>query len=226
MLGVRSEEASGADAGAADPRRRHRPVRRARAASSSRTKFEGWIEQLLVNATGETVRRGQPLMRVYSPTCCSPSRNTDAARMRLMQSGRHSDEEDASRRLVEGALQRLRNLDVPEEEMQALQRGQAARTITLRSPYAGVVLEKSAFEGMRFMPGEPLYRIADLSHGLADRRGLRTGSGAGRRRPDREDPVKAYPGGPSPAASPSSTRPSAARPARPAAHRAANPGRA
>ena len=31
------------------------------------TRFEGWIEKLLVNATGETVRRGQPLMQVYSP---------------------------------------------------------------------------------------------------------------------------------------------------------------
>ena len=31
------------------------------------TKFEGWIEKLYVNATGETVRRGQPLMEIYAP---------------------------------------------------------------------------------------------------------------------------------------------------------------
>src|SRR5450759_3336422 len=28
---------------------------------------EGWIQRLLVNTTGEAVRRGQPLMEVYSP---------------------------------------------------------------------------------------------------------------------------------------------------------------
>jgi Cu(I)/Ag(I) efflux system membrane fusion protein len=31
------------------------------------TKFEGWIEKLYVNATGQTVRRGEPLMEVYAP---------------------------------------------------------------------------------------------------------------------------------------------------------------
>src|SRR6266700_2563201 len=31
------------------------------------TKFEGWIEKLYVNATGQTVRRGEPVMEVYAP---------------------------------------------------------------------------------------------------------------------------------------------------------------
>ena len=31
------------------------------------TKFEGWIDKLHVNATGETVRRGEPLIEIYAP---------------------------------------------------------------------------------------------------------------------------------------------------------------
>jgi Cu(I)/Ag(I) efflux system membrane fusion protein len=30
-------------------------------------KFEGWIQHLYVNATGQTVKRGQPLLEIYSP---------------------------------------------------------------------------------------------------------------------------------------------------------------
>ena len=68
------------------------------------------------------------------------------------------------RRLAEGALQRLRNWDIPQDELQRLkQEGKARQTLTLRSPVIGVVLEKPAVQGMRFMPGETLYQIADLS---------------------------------------------------------------
>jgi multidrug efflux pump subunit AcrA (membrane-fusion protein) len=35
--------------------------------------------------------------------------------------------------------------------------------MTFRSPASGIVMEKKAVQGMRFMPGEMLYQIADLS---------------------------------------------------------------
>ncbi|KAB2921836.1 MAG: efflux RND transporter periplasmic adaptor subunit, partial [Candidatus Contendobacter sp.] len=37
-------------------------------------RFEGWIERLLVNSTGQTVKRGEPLMAVYSPELVSAQR--------------------------------------------------------------------------------------------------------------------------------------------------------
>ena len=67
------------------------------------TKFEGWIERLLVNATGETVRRGQPLMHVYSPDLLLAQQEYATLRASLAQ----PEEErraDASRRLLDGAL--------------------------------------------------------------------------------------------------------------------------
>ena len=113
-------------------------------------KFEGYIEKLHVNTTGQPVQRGQPLMQVYSPE--------------LVQAQQEYAVRTTVRTLLNGALQRLRNLDFPADELQRLQReGTANRLITLRSPVAGVVLEKPAVEGMRFMPGDTLLKTADLS---------------------------------------------------------------
>ncbi|MFO1155073.1 MAG: efflux RND transporter periplasmic adaptor subunit [Rhodospirillales bacterium] len=132
------------------------------------TKFEGWIEDLYVDATGEPVRRGQPLMRVYSPLLVQTQQDfVDAAQLVDAFGGTlAADQADRSgaEKLVAGALQRLRNLDVPAAEIERLQRERrASRTIAWPASFSGIVLEKQAFAGMRFMPGEPLYKIAGLS---------------------------------------------------------------
>jgi Cu(I)/Ag(I) efflux system membrane fusion protein len=129
------------------------------------TKFEGWIEDLFVNATGEPVRRGQPLMRVYSPLLVQTQQEyVDAAAMAASLAGADVESETAATRLVEGALQRLRYLDFPDAELRRLERERrASRTIAWPAPFSGIVLEKMVFEGMRFMPGEPLYKIAGIS---------------------------------------------------------------
>jgi Cu(I)/Ag(I) efflux system membrane fusion protein len=71
---------------------------------------------------------------------------------------------DAARNLADGALTRLRNWDVGAVAIDRLRKGGApTRTLTLASPVTGIVLDKRAIQGMRFMPGEMLYQIADLS---------------------------------------------------------------
>lgn len=130
------------------------------------TKFEGWIEKLYVDTTGAPVAKGEPLMLVYSPVLVQTGQEyIDAAKMAASMA-RSSDEESrvSAKRLVEGALQRLRYLDVPEAEIKRLQRERRAnRTIAWPAPFSGIVEEKMAFEGMRFAPGEPLYKIAGIS---------------------------------------------------------------
>jgi Cu(I)/Ag(I) efflux system membrane fusion protein len=67
-------------------------------------------------------------------------------------------------RLTESALQRLRNWSISEVELQTLrQEGHIRQYLTLRSPVNGIVLDKSVIQGQRFMAGEMLYQIADLS---------------------------------------------------------------
>lgn len=68
------------------------------------------------------------------------------------------------KQLADSSLQRLRNWDISDEQIKALAHsGNAKRTLTFRAPVAGIVSEKKAVQGMRFMPGEMLYQIADLS---------------------------------------------------------------
>ena len=128
-------------------------------------KFEGWIERLHVNTTGQYVTRGQALMEVYSPDLVTAQQEYLIALKGVEAVKDGSPETQASmRQLVTSALQRLRNWDISDEELKRFQREGAARqTLTLRSPVSGVVLEKPALKGMRFMPGEVFYKISNLS---------------------------------------------------------------
>ena len=128
-------------------------------------KFEGWIQQLHINATGQSVSRGQALMEVYSPDIVSAQQEyVIAAKGTQSLKQGTADAQFGIRQLADSALLRLRNWDISETQLQRLrQTGVVRRTLTLSSPVSGVVLEKVAVQGMRFMPGEVLYRIADLS---------------------------------------------------------------
>ena len=112
-------------------------------------KFGGWIEKLLVNATGDPVRRGQTLFEVYSPE------------LNVLQ------QEYLVARGVQGrqevADNRLRNLDYPPAAFDKLRRGEAPRIIDIPSPVNGTVVEKKAIEGARFQPGDVLFRVVDTS---------------------------------------------------------------
>ena len=128
-------------------------------------KFEGWIQKLYVNTTGQAVRKGQPLMDIYSPDLITAQQEYLIA-VKGMQSVKDgSPEVQASmHQLMESALQRLRNWDISEAELKQLQKeGKTRQYLTLRSQANGVVLEKPSIEGKRFMAGEMLYQIADLS---------------------------------------------------------------
>ncbi|MEO9061435.1 MAG: efflux RND transporter periplasmic adaptor subunit [Nitrosospira sp.] len=128
-------------------------------------KFEGWIHRLYVNTTGQAVKRGEALMEVYSPELITAQHEYLIARKGLKSVEDSSAEvRGGIQRLSENALQRLRNWDISGIDLQMLeQEGEIKRYVTMRSAASGVVIEKAAIEGKRFMPGEVLYQIADLS---------------------------------------------------------------
>lgn len=128
-------------------------------------RFDGWIQRLYVNTTGQPVRAGQALMDVYSPDLISAQQEYLIARRGVQTLAGGSPEVQASmQRLVDSALERLRNWDISETELQHLiQDGKTTQNLTLRSPANGVVLEKNVIQGKRFMAGEVLYQVADLS---------------------------------------------------------------
>ena len=146
-------------------------------------RFEGWIDRLLVNSTGQTVKRGETLMAVYSPALITAQREYlmageglrtadpipapplspgQIAPTPLLQPGANGRERMSQ--LTETALQRLRNWEISDDQIERLRKeGKPQQNLLLKAPVDGVVLEKTAIQGMRFMPGDPLYRIADLS---------------------------------------------------------------
>jgi RND family efflux transporter MFP subunit len=128
-------------------------------------KFEGWIEKLHVNTTGQSVGRGQPLLEVYSPELVSAQEEYLIASQGQNALRNAGPEAQASmKQLAEASLTRLRNWDISGEQLKALSQNSGARqTLTYRSPVNGIVIEKKAVQGMRFTPGEVLYQIADLS---------------------------------------------------------------
>jgi Cu(I)/Ag(I) efflux system membrane fusion protein len=73
-------------------------------------------------------------------------------------------EKDAAATL-EAARQRLRLWDISEEQIKKIeQTGQPVRTLTLYSPVSGYITQKMAVQGMKVMPGEKLFDVADFSH--------------------------------------------------------------
>ena len=124
-------------------------------------KFEGWIERLYVNSTGQPVRAGEALMEVYSPELVTAQQEYLIALRGA--GGADGETGDTMKRLQDGALARLKNWGIGETEIERLRaEGSVRRTLTLRSPVSGLVLEKPAVQGMRFMPGEMLFRVGDL----------------------------------------------------------------
>jgi len=118
-------------------------------------RFEGWIERLHVNAVGDTVRKGQALFTAYSPELQSTGEELRIAERLASQSADHDPlASESASRLAEATRARLRNLEVA---------GQAGARQVFHAPVSGVVLEKEAIQGKRFMPGDALFRIADLS---------------------------------------------------------------
>ena len=132
---------------------------------SSNPKFEGWIEKLLVNTTGQTVRRGEALLEVYGPDLVLAQREYLVAREAAADMAQ-SDAmtRDNAKAIAAAALSRLKNWDISADQLARLQRtGTATRTLTLSARVGGIVMEKIALEGLHFGAGDMLYRIVDLS---------------------------------------------------------------
>jgi RND family efflux transporter MFP subunit len=133
---------------------------------SVNSKIEGWIERLHVRETGRQVRRGEPLLEIYSPELV-------AAQQEFLLAVRNRNNLNAQTRggfaagadrLMEAARTRLQYWDISQEQIARLERtGEVQKTLTLHAPANGVVIQKDAFEGMAIMAGTELFRLADLS---------------------------------------------------------------
>jgi Cu(I)/Ag(I) efflux system membrane fusion protein len=121
-------------------------------------KFDGWVERLYVDSTGRLVKKGEPLLDLYGPELVAAQQEYLLA-LRAQKAGG-----DSGAAVLKSSRDKLKFWDIPDAQIADLERtGEVKRTMTLFSPAAGFVIEKSVLSGQKIMAGENLYKIADLS---------------------------------------------------------------
>ena len=130
------------------------------------SRVEGYVQKLSVSARGEPVRNGQSLLTLYSPDLLATQREFIEA-LRIRDEARQSGVAEnlaSAERLVNAARRRLALWNLGEPQLEALEKNrQAQDTLTLSSPFDGVVLDLMTNQGSRVMPGDHLVDVADLS---------------------------------------------------------------
>jgi membrane fusion protein, copper/silver efflux system len=135
--------------------------------STINAKLEGWIERLYVDYEGRPVNRGEPLLDIYSPELLSAQK--ELLSLKALSTRKESTElskmvDRDTEDLIAAARKRLSLWDIGEEQIKQIeQTGKPVRALTIKSPVTGIVLKRYASRGMRVMPGEPLFDVADLS---------------------------------------------------------------
>src|SRR5437870_217773 len=129
-------------------------------------RVSGWIEQVFINAIGQSVRAGQPMLTLYSPDLLATQDEyllALKAQAQLEDSPLAEARQDAAA-LVASARERLRLWNLNDEQIAAVERrGKAERVLTVYAPSSGIVLKRQALPGNYVEPGTTLYELADLS---------------------------------------------------------------
>lgn len=120
----------------------------------------GYVEKLYADVTGQRVRKGGPLLELYSPELSSAQEEY----LQALRYARASGKAAGGDELAESARRRLSNWGLAPAEIAELERGGKARsTLALTAPISGVVLDKKVVLGQSVQPGMEMYTLADLS---------------------------------------------------------------
>ncbi|MSU57651.1 MAG: efflux RND transporter periplasmic adaptor subunit [Pedosphaera sp.] len=129
-------------------------------------RVEGYVQKLFVSSRGELVEQGAPLLTIYSPDLLTTQgefvnalnlrdRSQTNASAALLASAQH---------LVLSAKQRLKLWNISDEQIAELEKTRKPQeTLTLHSPFKGVVQDIPVDQGRRVMMGDHLVDVADLS---------------------------------------------------------------
>jgi Cu(I)/Ag(I) efflux system membrane fusion protein len=140
-------------------------------------KIEGWVEKLYVEVTGSYIKKGQPLAEIYSPELVATQQEFLTALKWAKQSSISPPEKDKNSptdlsgllaqdaaATLEASRQRLLLWDISADQIKKIEEsGKPIKTLTLYSPVNGFITQKMAVSGMKVMPGEKLFDVADLS---------------------------------------------------------------
>ena len=127
----------------------------------------GRIDRLFADYTGVTVKKGAPLVSLYSPDLVTTQEEYLLARETLEKVKNSGNENTirGARSLVEASKKRLLLWGIHEDQIKDIEsRKEASTHMTIHAPIGGTVIHKNALEGKYVKEGENLYQIADLSN--------------------------------------------------------------
>jgi Cu(I)/Ag(I) efflux system membrane fusion protein len=127
---------------------------------------EGYVQKLLVSSPGDWVEKDQPLLTIYSPDVLTTQREfLDLLRMRDEATKAHSEATlKSTESLIESAKRRLLQWNLTTNQIAELEQSREAKdTITLYSPFKGVVQNLQVDQGRRVSMGDHLIEVVDLS---------------------------------------------------------------
>src|SRR5260370_14806507 len=130
------------------------------------TRFAGWIRQVYADATGDFIRKGQPLLTIYSPDLVTSEREDLLAKKNAaaLQQSSVSGVADGAASLIDASKARLQQWEIPESELKKLDdTGDVITNLTFDSPVSGYIMVKNALPNMYVQPESKLYTVADLS---------------------------------------------------------------
>jgi len=130
------------------------------------TKVNGWVDHLYVKVTGDPIRKGQPLLSIYSPELVSTQQEYLLAlrNLKAMEKGSFPELGDSARRLLDASRRRLEYWDIPASQIEALEKsGAVKKDLTLTSPVHGIVIKRMVTQGQMVQAGMPLLEVADLA---------------------------------------------------------------
>jgi len=133
---------------------------------SINSKIDGWVERLYVNETGQLVKKGAPLLEIYSPALVSAQEEFLLARNNniSLEESPFPAIADGAKRLMEASRRRLKLWDISDRQIARLEKtGEVVKNLTLYAPYNGIVTMKMVREGQFIKGGMELMMLSDIS---------------------------------------------------------------
>jgi membrane fusion protein, copper/silver efflux system len=129
-------------------------------------RVDGYVHNLNVAAPGDSVKKGQVLMDLYSPDLTA-TENEYVDLLRMRNNGRRDQNAvttQTAEHLLDGARARLRQWNISSDQIDAIEKtGKADEYLPLNSPFDGTVEEVAVHQGRHVAVGDHLIDIVDLS---------------------------------------------------------------
>src|SRR5256886_5908204 len=127
------------------------------------SRVDGYVQKLDVTAPGELVEKDAALLSIYSPDLFSSEREF-VELLRMRDQAKSKEARETPQRLIESAKRRLQLWNVTEQQIAELEKTRkASDTLTLLSPFRGVVQSVPVEQGESVKTGDLLVELADLT---------------------------------------------------------------